>query len=131
MLPDMTRHRTPLSEWVHTVLREPARRVVRDDAQYTRMFDKLEVLLSLAAAQANPWGTGYFAPSGCFFWRGDARDHFVTEIAESLKLHQDASPFVRCELFGKDAAGCQKGIDDLMNYVSGFGWDLRMRFRAR
>ena len=130
LLPDMARRHTPFSQWIQAVLREPGRRVVHDEAHFTRLFDKLEILIALAGARANPWPGGHFAPVGCFCWRGDTRNRFLVEIRESLESDGDASPFVRAGVFGNTAAECQKGVDDLANCLSNLGWDPHLKFRA-
>ena len=131
VLPDMDRHRTPFSEWIFAILREPARRLTYDDAQFLRSFDKLEILIALGAGRPSAWGNGHYAPVGCFSWRGDTRNRFLAEIRDSLASHGEASPFVRSGVFGKSAGECQQAVQGLASYLSNLGWDLGLRFRAQ
>ena len=51
ILEGMDGKQAPLNDWIHDVLREPVRHMVPNDYQYTLLFDKLEILMSLSAAR--------------------------------------------------------------------------------
>ena len=122
VLEGMERHRYPLNDWIQRVLRGPARHLLRDDNHFTRIFDKLEILVALSAGRIQEWSGRYWAPPGCFCWKWNSRNPTIAEIMESTKSEQDDSPFVRSGIFGKNAEECRKRLDDLQQFVANISW---------
>ena len=122
MLEGMDRHRYPLNNWIQHVLREPARRLLRDDNHFTRIFDKLEILIALSAGRIQEWSGRYWAPLGCFCWKWNSRNPTIAEIRESATSEQDDSPYVRSGIFGRKPGECQKRLDDLQEFVTNINW---------
>lgn len=118
MLEGMDRRHAPLNDWLHDVLREPARRVLPNDTRYTYTFDKLEVLMALGyafhAKRTNNW---YWAPPGAFGYRKGNRERVLNEIDQSLTQDGAKSAFVTSGIFGKTLEECTKGLADLREFV--------------
>jgi hypothetical protein len=64
MLPGFDRHKTPLSDRLHDVLRDPLRPYLPDDEDFERMFDRFEYVLNVVSLSATR-----SAPLGRFTWR--------------------------------------------------------------
>lgn len=122
VLEGMERRRNPFNDWIQGVLREPARRLLRDDNHFTRVFDKLEILIALSAGRVQEWSGRYWAPLGCFSWKWNSKNPTLAEIRKSVTSEQDDSPFVRTRIFGENARECQKRLDDLEQFVSSARW---------
>ena len=90
-LPGLERGYTPISEYLHTALREPLREFLSYDSRYTRCFDRFEYMLSLACfTLSSGW-----APIGCFIWRDrrNPENSIIQEIAlESNKEGENWPP---------------------------------------
>lgn len=64
-LPGLENHYTPISDHLHTTLREPLREFLPEDNDYTRCFDRFEYLFALAHSTL----TDRWPPLGRFWWR--------------------------------------------------------------
>ena len=116
-LEGMERHRFPLNEWLHSTLRLHAKRILTDNEEYTRIFDKLEILIALGAGGINEWTRNHWAPPGMFIYRVGNRKAVLLEIRESLSKMKDRSPFVASGIFGDTAEKCEKSIVALEEFV--------------
>jgi len=65
LLPSLERHKTPVSDLLFTVLREPLREFVPDDINYSRLFNRFEYMLALVFVDLSGRGR---APVGRFMW---------------------------------------------------------------
>lgn len=119
VLKGMERHHAPLNDWIHATLRPHAARIIPDDARYTFVFDKLEILLALGYLDHlnERW-----PPIGAFGYREDNRNRIVREIQESLSTRRDDSPFVRCGVFGNTAEVCSQRVAKLQEFVARLQW---------
>ena len=99
--------------------------VFHDEAHFTRVFDELEVLISLGnVTLVEGEEYEYHLPwTGCFFWRGTHRDRFLAEIRESLDAEGNDSPFVTSWTCGKTPDVCRERIEALEDKVADVGWD--------
>jgi hypothetical protein len=81
-LPQVKNHKTPVSDYLFAVLREPLREFLPDDVVYQACFDKFEYVVSLVHTDITEpirgWG---WAPVGCYIWRGRS---FRLEIPAAL-----------------------------------------------
>ena len=115
-LEGMDRHYFPLNDWVHSVLREPLRRVVGDDERYSLMFDKLEILMSIAYARFEErYQYGYLR--GAFLYRYGNRARILGEISESIANHGDGSIFVECGIIGEDRDECTRSLEQFREWA--------------
>jgi hypothetical protein len=90
-LPGQTNQKTPLSNVLFKVLREPLRDVIPSDDRYMEVFDAFECLLGLIIQdQQNQGATHHYRASvGCFGWRNEfgfsennkRLDSVITEVA--------------------------------------------------
>ena len=112
-LEGMERHYLPLNEWLLGALRPHAKRILPDNEEYTRIFDKLEILIALGADQT---------PFGMFMFRYVNREAVLREIRESLSGMKDRSPFVGSGIFGDSAEDCEWNIVALEETVSKATW---------
>ena len=119
MLEGMESHHVPLNDWMHKTLRPHAARVIPDDARYTFVFDKLEILLALGYLDRldDCW-----PPIGAFGYREDNRDRIMREIQESLSTRGKDSPFVKCGIFGDTAEVCSQRVAKLREYIGRTQW---------
>ena len=95
---DGQKQHTPVSNRVHSVLREPLRELIARDDSYDTLFDRLEYLLALKYLDlerdtAMPW-----APIGRFSWRDRSRKIF-TRLLEEANDSGSAWPPVAVRLF--------------------------------
>jgi hypothetical protein len=86
-LPGLDRHRTPVSDYLFTSLREPLPELLPDDSIYQRCFDRFEYLLGLICMDINERS---WAPVGCFIWRNQFADSNAS-IASELKREFESS----------------------------------------
>ena len=115
LLPGKERHPTPLNDRLHDVFQEPCGRVILSE-DYSRIFDKLEILLALHVTHNNlmPFGGTHI---GSFLHRQENLQRTLLEIQVSLDMTADESPFVRCEIFGSTARECLETIEVFKNFV--------------
>ena len=79
-----SKRKTPVSDYLHDLLREPLRSVLPSDDEYSDAFDDLEYILGVACTAVRGRG-----PIGRFVWRRDSahpsrpESHFV-EFADAL-----------------------------------------------
>ena len=101
-----------LSSWMLQTLRPHVAPVVPDDSQYTLLFHKLEVLLSLGYIHAYPdHGWAPIGPVG--YHRRNPIDRVVQEIDTSLSAKGDSSPFAKCGIFGGTKEICTQRLTSL------------------
>jgi len=81
-LPDWERRRTPVSDHVHSLLREPIRELQPDDREFDLAFDRFELYRSLTIGRLQ---RGYM-PLGRFGWRR----HSHVDIYQVVMTELDA-----------------------------------------
>ena len=99
------RRYTPVSDWIHDVLREPLKQLIPNDSRYSYAFDKFEMLVSLGYYHLNNNWTDWF-PLGAFIYRHDNRKHILTTMIESVSVMRDGSPYVTSGIFGSTPEEC-------------------------
>lgn len=123
ILAGMDQRHAPLNDWLHGVLRQPARRLIPNDDRYTYVFDKLEMLLALGYARhAKRTKEWYWAPPGAFGYRSQNRDRFLKEIDESIAKEKEQSAYVQSGIFGDTAEACAQALAAFREFVSKLGW---------
>ena len=83
--PELERHRTPTSDHLFAILKEPLSTLAIDEVEYQRAFDRFEYLYALVhgdvyekeGSLGRIWG-----PVGCFLWRNGILEEAGHEIAE-------------------------------------------------
>jgi hypothetical protein len=69
-LPGMGRSDVPVSDYLYSLLRDPLRGYLPDDAGYKKCFDRFEYLLGLVHTDLRTKeGHDIWGPIGCFGWR--------------------------------------------------------------
>ena len=125
ILEGMDRKKAPLNEWIHDVLREPVRRLIPQDDQYTLLFDKLEILISLSAARHHdgkyPEGDPYFV-AGAFGYRVENAKTILRGIRDSLSKGNRVSPYVTAGIIDETVETCTRWIDALEEWIPKLGW---------
>lgn len=112
---------TPVSDYLHTVLREPLRPLIPDDVNYTEVFDRTEVLLALIAVDAklqSEKGGAYLdgAWYGSFTWRDRyARQRLEQRIAAEARAAGVEWPPLGAGLFGADIDRLAASLDTMLN----------------
>ena len=87
------KYRTPLSQYLHRILRTAFADLVPDDREYTEAFDRFEYIGSLVL---NDLG-GYW-PGGCFVWRNGGR--LTAEVQREIESAGEYWPPLKAGLFG-------------------------------
>lgn len=107
LIPGMERHKTPVSDRLFDVLREPFKVLLPDDLQYELAFDDFEYLWCLLHVDARKQSDAedIWTPYGAFVWRRWRQDSdWLKGQAQSAADHQDTSwPPLRYGLFGGSA----------------------------
>ena len=123
ILEGMEERFAPLNDWMHDSLRPHTRRVAQGSERYDRDFDKLELLIALNHAHyVNKRTTRDFLPAGQFGYKSTARARILDEIKDSLSTHQDDSPYVTSQVFGRTSAECVLSLEILDSYLSKLYW---------
>ena len=125
ILEGMERRRTPLNDWIHDLLRDPLKRLIPNDQQYTSSFDKLEILMALSAARHDedryPGGPGYFV-AGAFGYRTDNTKPILEDFGKSICVERDQAPVVASCVIGNTAEECTQRIRALEEWIPKLGW---------
>ena len=100
-----------LSKSLRECLRPHARRIIPDDTRYTLIFDKLEILLTLAYVHAHSRTTPL--PRSAFWYFHENGGRILNDIEESLSSRCNESPFVRSHIFGGTAEECHLRLKDV------------------
>ena len=120
LLEGMERLHVPINDWIHDVLRQPLKQLIPDDARYSLMFDKFEILASLgfgAMRHRESYRNDWF-PLGSFIWRSENRRRIIAELEESINLLGNESPLIKCGIFGSNAGQCLGTIERFKSFVS-------------
>ena len=121
ILEGMTESPFPLNDWVYRTLRHFAKGIIPDDDQYTLIFDKLEILISLHSWHHSSPEKTWLRSAGWFLYRYDTSwDHVLPEIEGSLLYLRDESPYVKANLFGSSAEDCWHHLFAWYNWLSRF-----------
>jgi hypothetical protein len=112
-VPEVANRKTPFSDYLFGVLREPLRAIIPDDAQYQLAFDRFEYLWALTHIDLRveaKSGAG-FVPYGSFIWRCWSTDvqpsnrfNCAREVAESLADGASDWPPLAVGFFGNTRA---------------------------
>ncbi|MGQ0511715.1 MAG: SIR2 family protein [Betaproteobacteria bacterium] len=122
ILAGMDQRRAPLNDWLHAVLRQPARRLIPNDDRYTYVFDKLEMLMALGyahhAKRTKDW---YWVPPGAYGYRSQNSDRFLQEMDESISREKERSPYVQSGIFGSSPQTCAEALALFRDFVAKVG----------
>ena len=116
LLPGKERHYTPFNDRVHDLLREHRDQLLISDEQYSRHFDKLEILMALNGVrhQSRSWP---WHRIGSFLRRPANRRHVTQELRSSLETLGDLSEIVEAGVFGESAPECLEALENFEQYV--------------
>ena len=111
----------PLNDWVQKTLRHFTLGISPDDDQYTLIFDKLEILISLNSWHNSNQTQTWLRPLGCFMYRYETSwNCILPEIEGSILRLRDESPYVKANLFGLSAEDCWRHLFAWYNWLSQF-----------
>lgn len=123
ILDGMEGKHAPLNDWMHDSLRHHTHRVTQGSERYDRDFDRLELLIALNHAHyVNKESTRAFLPAGQFGYKTTARARILDEIKDSLSTHQDDSPYVTSQVFGRTSVECVLSLEILDGFLSKLYW---------
>ena len=88
-----TRYKTPLSQYLFSVLRPVFTELVPAEQEYTDAFDRFEYLVSLVQ-----YDLDQFYALGCFVWRD--RRQFFAMVGKEIEAARDRWPPLSAGLFG-------------------------------
>ena len=108
----------PLNDWAQRTLRHSTKGIIPDDDQYTLIFDKLEILISLNAWHHSGPDQTWLRPFGRFVYRHTTSwEHVLPEIEGSLLSLRDESPYVKANFFGSSAENCWRNLFAWYNWL--------------
>lgn len=123
LLEGMSRHQVPLSEWMYQTCRPLFNRLIPNDARFTYVFDKFEILMALSFGKhSDREPSWHWVPVGAFGYRHNTRKKILEEIENSLAKKGNNSPFVTSSLFGDTIAQCREQIELLNGFVKKINW---------
>jgi SIR2-like protein len=99
-LPGMARRKTPMSQYLETLLRESVRDLLPDDPIYPATFDRFEYLLAMAYMDQSD--NLSWAPAGCFAWRYelDNESSPARSVARDISKMGEEWPMLKAGMFG-------------------------------
>ena len=131
ILEGMSRHYFPLNDWVYRTLRNYTKGIIPDDDQYTLIFDKIEILISLNSFSHSSPDKTWLRPRGCFIYRYETSwEQILPEIEGSLLNLRDESPYVKANLFGSSAENCWRNLFAWYKWLSDFSHSRGSPFSA-
>ena len=107
-LEGMSRHYTLLNDWLReNVFREISKHLFSSKIQYEYIFDKFEVLISLSYANLvnRNW-----VPVGAYHYANPNENLIFLEIEDSINKLEEASPFVKSDIFGVTLEECRSSL---------------------
>ncbi len=126
-LEGMERHYCPINDWLFQSLREHTTGVIPSYLRYQRIFDRVEILMSLGCglrmSEENSEFPPWFIP-GRFMFRREVFNATISEIRDSLIGEEDNSPFVY--FVGDSAANGLVFLNSFLDFVG----PIRSRFHA-
>jgi len=122
---NMLKKRTPISNRLYDILREPLRDFLADDFKYQRYFDRFEYLMALIHADIRkeqgrkPWG-----PEGCFSWRyrHSMGYNIFDEIESEANKEDEKWPLLKEGFFGGSFSRFKSVKSEYDQYISKTGW---------
>ena len=111
----------PSNDWIHAVLRQPMRMIFADDAKYSLVFDKFEMLAALGFTRLRDikaFPRDWF-PLGSYIWRLQNQNRVLAEIEESISALGDESPFVKSGIFGTNSGQCLEILERFKRFGQG------------
>lgn len=92
---------TPISDDLYSRLRDELRPVIRDDEEYSDIFDKAEVLFGLMAQDASLQYNGYLPGGwiGRYVWSGPNPNNTFRQICGEVQLQGSSWPPLEAGLF--------------------------------
>ena len=112
----------PLNDWMEGTMRKYIKSLTLDDDQYTLIFDKFEILMSLNSAHHAKSNLAWSGAVGTFMYRYKTSwDHILPEIEGSILSFGDDSPYVKANLFGMNAQTCKQHLSAWYAWLSRLG----------
>ena len=119
--PELERHKTPTSDHLFAILKDPLSTLAIDEVEYQRAFDRFEYLYALVhgdlyekeGSLGRIWG-----PIGCFLWRQGVLEEVGQEIAEQ----GNEWPPLKAGLFGGSVERAKKVQEQINGIVHRNGY---------
>ena len=115
-LPDYDQKAFPFSERMHDMLMSVADLLPINRNDFDALYDKLEILISLAVVSRDPYDGSWTVP-GRYAYRESERSRFLNEVRRSFDMVGDHSPYVQLGLFGSNAETCKDSINKLESFA--------------
>ena len=116
----------PMNDWIHDALRTHVQRIIPNKEQYTLIFDKFEILITLnylyRCDQSGESDWGPFAPIGAFGYRYEGGNRIVEEIGKSLVENREESSYVKSGIFGGTTEECIQAMTKLNKFIAKLDW---------
>lgn len=124
-LDDMQGMRTPVSNRMFNILREPLRIYLADEIKYQKYFDRFEYLMALIHADirkeqgGRPWG-----PEGCFSWRyrHSSGYNVFDDVDSEVKRDEERWPILKEGFFGGLISRFNSVKSEYDRYISKTMW---------
>jgi hypothetical protein len=110
--------KTPVSDEIHTRLRDISRQVLPDDDDYDDTFDRVEVLLGVIAQDVHNTerAAGRYTHGGWvgrYAWRSNGRTNMFDTVRAELAQEGDTWPPLRSGFFGGDKERAEAVFEEL------------------
>ncbi len=128
LLPQATGQRhTPISDYLHDVLREPLRAVIPSDARYEEFFDRFEFLVGTATFDLHEHKQGDYymlrALVGRFGWKySHGLRGSPVEWAQTIIALGASAPPLRAGLFAGDPTRFETAAQTVVEAANAKGW---------
>ena len=131
ILEGMSESPFPLNDWVQRTLLGFTKGIFPDEDQYTLIFDKLEILISLNSFFYSSPDKTWLRSRGRFMYRYETSwDQVLPEIEGSLLYFRDESPYSKANLFSSSAENCWRSLFDWYNWLPADTYSRRPPFSA-
>jgi hypothetical protein len=125
-VPGMERRKTPISQHLEALLREPFRDLLPDERVYMETFDLFEYLLAMTYMdQTDNLG---WAPVGCFAWRYEFDESApANTVAREIDKIGEEWPLLKAGMFGNSLARARAVKSALDQFISAVAPQLMYR----
>ena len=104
-------------ERMHDVLISVADLLPINQNDFDALYDKLEILISLAVVSRSPYGRGGWTVPGRYGYRVSERSRILDEVRGSLAVSGELSPYAKYGLFGSNVQECTESIADFESFA--------------
>jgi hypothetical protein len=121
-IPEMERRKTPVSDHLFRVLREPLRDIIPRDSEFEKYFVRFEYYLSLIHADFYEVEYNRFwGPIGQFGWRS-SDDNILQVLSREIEEKGDSHPLILAGFFNGSVDRLKKVKEEMDKLIYNLGW---------